>query len=459
MLISLLTFTSVYTIFASEINDAKSEKSNLEKKKEETEAKIKELEKEKGDIVTYIEKMDGQLNDLNKEIGDLTNQIDIANVDLKETKEKLKEAKETEKNQYETMKKRIKYMYENGTTNYIEIILGAADMSDMLNRAEYIEKIMQYDRTMLTNYQDTKKQIELAKTDIENKIVELEQLTEEVNYEKDTVEQLIDKKSEELVKYNANIQQSESMVSNYTNAIEEQEALIEELLEQERKRIEEEEKRKKAEEEKKRKEEEERKKKEEAERKKQEEEKKKQEQNNQNNNTGNSSNGNSNSNNSSNGNSSSNGNDSSGSSSNNSSNNSGTSDAATEGGFTWPVPSSHKISSYFGNRDQPTAGASTYHQGIDISAPTGTAIVAAKGGTVVTASYSAGAGNYIMISHGNSVYTVYMHCSQLQVSAGQTVSKGQQIALVGSTGVSTGPHLHFGVSVNGSYVNPLNYVN
>lgn len=315
-------------------------------------------------------------------------------------------------------------MYENGNANYIEIILGAADMSDMLNRAEYIEKIMQYDRTMLTNYQDTKKQIELTKKDIENKIVELEELTEEVNYEKDTVEKLIDKKSKEVKKYNSNIQQSESMVSNYSNAIEEQEALIEKLLEEERRRVEEEERRRKAEEERKRKE---------------EEEKKKQE---QSNNSGNSSNNNSNGNNSS----------------DNSSNNSDSSDSGTQGGFTWPLPASHTITSYFGNRGQPTSGASTYHQGIDIGAPTGTSIVAASSGTVVTASYSAGAGNYIMISHGNSVYTVYMHCSQLLVSAGQTVSKGEKIALVGSTGISTGPHLHFGVSVNGSYVDPLNYV-
>ncbi|WP_455715841.1 murein hydrolase activator EnvC family protein [Anaerosporobacter sp.] len=424
MLVSILTFTSVYTIFASEINDAKSQKSDLEKKKEETEAKIKELEKEKGNIVSYIEKMDVQLNDLNEEITDLNQQIEEANVDLDETKKNLKEAKKTEKNQYETMKKRIKYMYENGNTNYIEIILGSADMSDMLNRAEYIEKIMQYDRTMLSNYQETKKQIELTKKDIENKIVELEELTEEVNYEKQTVEDLVDKKSEELAKYNANIQQSESMVSNYSNAIAEQEALIEKLLEEERKRIEEEEKRKKEEEERRRKE---------------EEEKKKQE---QSNNSGNSSN-----------------NNSSGNSSNSNSSNSNSSNSNTQGGFTWPVPASKKITSYFGYRGQPTSGASTYHQGIDIGAPTGTSIVAAQSGTVVTASYSAGAGNYIMINHGNSVYTVYMHCSQLLVSVGQTVSRGEQIALVGSTGISTGPHLHFGVSVNGSYKDPLNYVN
>ena len=76
----------------------------------------------------------------------------------------------------------------------------------------------------------------------------------------------------------------------------------------------------------------------------------------------------------------------------------------------------------------------------------------------MTASYNVAAGNYIMISHGNGVYTVYMHCSRLLVSVGQSVNQGDVIALVGSTGVSTGPHLHFGVNVNGSYVNPMNYV-
>ena len=141
------------------------------------------------------------------------------------------------------------------------------------------------------------------------------------------------------------------------------------------------------------------------------------------------------------------------------SNNDNTSNSGSQTGFTWPVPASHKITSYFGYRGQPTSGASTYHQGIDIGASTGTGIVAANSGTVVTAAYSTSAGNYIMISHGNGIYTVYMHCSQLLVSKGQSVSKGEKIALVGSTGISTGPHLHFGVSVNGTYVDPLNYVN
>ena len=77
----------------------------------------------------------------------------------------------------------------------------------------------------------------------------------------------------------------------------------------------------------------------------------------------------------------------------------------------------------------------------------------------MTAAYSSSAGNYVMISHGDRLYTVYMHCSRLAVKAGDTVESGQTIAYVGSTGISTGSHLHFGVSKNGTYVNPLKYVN
>lgn len=126
--------------------------------------------------------------------------------------------------------------------------------------------------------------------------------------------------------------------------------------------------------------------------------------------------------------------------------------------FTWPCPASTRITSAFGERESPTAGASTSHQGMDIGAPTGTGIVAAASGTVVIATYSYSAGNYVMLNHGGGVYTVYMHCSQLLVSEGQQVNSGQTIAKVGSTGYSTGPHLHFGIRANGQYVNPARYV-
>ncbi len=127
-------------------------------------------------------------------------------------------------------------------------------------------------------------------------------------------------------------------------------------------------------------------------------------------------------------------------------------------GFVWPCPSSRRITSGFGPRTQPVPGASTNHKGIDIGAAHGSSIVAAAGGRVTTSTYSGSAGNYIVISHGNGLSTVYMHCSALYVSAGDVVSAGQSIAAVGSTGFSTGPHLHFGVIKNGVYVNPRNYV-
>lgn len=126
--------------------------------------------------------------------------------------------------------------------------------------------------------------------------------------------------------------------------------------------------------------------------------------------------------------------------------------------FIWPCPSGNRITSGFGDRESPTEGASSNHQGIDISAASGSQILAAASGTVTISTYSYSAGNYVMIHHGGGVYTVYMHCSELLATAGQEVKQGQVIAKVGSTGYSTGPHLHFGVRVNGSYVNPVKYV-
>ena len=126
--------------------------------------------------------------------------------------------------------------------------------------------------------------------------------------------------------------------------------------------------------------------------------------------------------------------------------------------FAWPAPSYTRISDDYGNRTHPILGVQQFHNGIDMAAPGGSAILAAYDGTVVAAAYSSSMGNYIMIDHGDSLYTIYMHASALYVSKGQEVSKGQKIAAVGSTGRSTGNHLHFSVRKNGSYVSPWSYL-
>lgn len=118
-----------------------------------------------------------------------------------------------------------------------------------------------------------------------------------------------------------------------------------------------------------------------------------------------------------------------------------------------------RLSSGFGRRSAPTKGASTYHKGIDWATPVGTPVYASNAGKVVQAGWGSGYGYVVYINHADGRQTRYGHLSKVLVSAGQTVSQGQKIALSGNTGRSTGPHLHFEILINGSQVNPLNYLN
>ena len=126
------------------------------------------------------------------------------------------------------------------------------------------------------------------------------------------------------------------------------------------------------------------------------------------------------------------------------------------GTMTWPAEG--EITSPFGWRVHPIFGTQRLHTGIDIGADYGDAIRAADGGVVIHADWMGGYGNAVIIDHGNGISTLYAHNSQLLVDEGQTVAKGQTVARCGSTGYSTGPHLHFEVRQNGSPVNPLNYL-
>lgn len=143
--------------------------------------------------------------------------------------------------------------------------------------------------------------------------------------------------------------------------------------------------------------------------------------------------------------------------------NSGSSSSSSKyngGIMAWPVPSCHTVSSGYGGRIHPTTGKYKFHGGLDIPGSYGSAIVAANSGKVIWAGNRGDSyGNYVIIDHGGGVSTLYGHSSKVLVSTGQSVSRGQRIANVGSTGRSTGPHCHFEVRINGSRVNPTPYVN
>ena len=144
----------------------------------------------------------------------------------------------------------------------------------------------------------------------------------------------------------------------------------------------------------------------------------------------------------------------------------------TGGILQFPCPNYAFVSSGFGGRSSPLAGGSSYHKGVDLAASIGSSIVAAEAGTVISV-YSGcthnygksrscgcggGFGNYLMVSHGNGLVTIYAHCTTIYASTGQNVNRGDLIATVGTTGASTGGHLHFGVLLNGTYVDPAPYI-
>ena len=326
-------------------------------------------------------------------------QIQLVQSDIDELL--LQEAQATAKmsSQYETMKERIKYMYEDGTSGYLELLAGSSSLSEMYNHLEYISKISEYDQKMYGEYESTKQKLTKTKKNKQAKKDELVATKETLSFEKQSVKQLISKKKGQLTKYNNLIADSESSISTYDAKIAAQENQVESLLAKKRQEIAAEEAAQKSSP------------------------------------SGKGPNG-----------------------TDTTTDQTPSSNAVSTSGFIWPLATAGRISCGFGPRTAPTAGASTYHKGIDIATPTGTIVRAAKAGTVVTATYSASAGNFVAIYHGDGVYTYYMHNSSLRVSVGEKVTRGQTIALSGSTGISTGPHLHFAVYANGSYVNPLNYV-
>ena len=369
-----------------DMEKAQNQVSALEEEKAKTEETLKNLEALKADTERYVRSLDASLNELSSQLTELSGQIDRKEEEISQANLDLEAAKERENSQYESMKLRIKYMYEAGDTEFLDLILESGSIDQMLNRAEYVNQIASYDRNMLEEYRQTKIQVQQQELKLESEHQELLALQEQTQAKENSVKDLMADKQAQLTSYNSQIASAQADIEQYQADIEAQEQLMRQI-EEEMKRREEEERRKAQE--------------------------------------------------------------------------AGQTYTVTDLGnisFKWPCPSSSRITSNFGDRESPTEGASSNHKGVDIGASTGSDILAAASGQVVIATYSYSAGNYIMIDHGGGVSSVYMHCSQLLVSKGEQVSQGQVIAKVGSTGYSTGPHLHFGIRSGGSYVNPLKYV-
>ncbi len=360
-----------------EIEETQSLKDQLESGLTDVQQIISDLEDLKRALTAYVSGLHEQLSAAQTKITQLNDMISQKEDEIVETKEELAQALEKEETQYEAMKARIKLMYERGDSFYFEAILSAGSFADMLNRADYVERITQPDRQILESFQTTREYVEVCKAQLEAEQEVLEEAKLESEKEQESLEALISQKQTEIAAYEADISDREQLVAEYEAEIASRDAEIaalEAAVKAEQAAL----------------------------------------------------------------------------------------DAASntyDGGvFAWPAPSYTRISDDYGYRIHPTLGVEKFHNGIDMAAPGGSPILAAYDGTVVAAAYSSSMGNYIMIAHGGSLYTIYMHASALYVSAGDSVVKGQKIAAVGTTGRSTGNHLHFSVRLNGSYVNPWSYL-
>lgn len=380
MISLLLVFTLVSGMFvqtyATEIDDTK-------KKAEELESKKKAAENEKTSLADQLKKLTGEMEETKKKIS--AKEDEITNKE-----EELILAKADENEQYESMKKRIRYMYENGNTGFVEILCSSKSIGELLNNAEYISRISGYDRNMLVEFQKVVTNVENQEAELKKEYKELQTMQDDLITKQDSVNELIKNKQSEIQSLTSELGDTKNKLAQLEAAAAEAERKQKEAAAAAAKKAQAAAKK----------------------------------------NT---------------------------SSLGSSAGSAGASVVSGNGTFTHPCPGGY-ISSGFGYRTQPIAGASTNHKGIDFAAATGTPIYAAAAGTVISAGYAGNAGNLLVISHGNGLLTYYMHCNAIYVSAGQKVSRGQNVAAVGTTGNSTGPHLHFQVMLNGTPVNPANYL-
>lgn len=393
LLVGMLCFSMVFTSEATSASEAKKEAKEAKEKADEAKEKSQELKEQKEQAETEKHSLAMELDALLSEITDIEEKIFNKQEEISLKEDELIQARVDENDQYESMKKRIKYMYENGNGQFVEILFEAKDLSDFLNKTEYISSISDYDRDMLTKYQQIVKDVEAQEEALQKEQEELEAMQDDLIAKQGSLESLLVTKESEIDGL------KEEIASN-AERVKKLEAAAKAAADAARKKAEAEAAAKEA-----------------AAR---AEAAKK-----------------------------------------NAAVSGGASDqivVSGNGTFTHPCPGYTRISSQFGYRTAPLRGASTNHKGTDFAAPTGTPIYAAAAGTVTSARYSGNAGNMIVINHGGGLQTYYMHCSRIFVSAGAKVAKGQHIGAVGTTGNSTGPHLHFQVMSGGVPVNAMNYL-
>lgn len=397
----ILLASSTYTIAATDLNGQKNQNNEQIKNAQKD---LTDVQNEKKSTTDQIEEISSQIEQYTNDIQNLTNKLSNLSTSIKESEEKLEKATEDYDKQEKLLEERLVAQYEAGDTSYLDVLVSAESLTDFISNYYLVSELAGYDLELLEKIDNQKKEIENTKTKLENDKKEVETTKQE----KDTKnQQLVAAKKEKDAKV-ASLSEKERDIQAEIDDLKEANKSIDAKIEAANK-------------------------------------KKQEQQNNSNNN----SNKNNNSSNSNNSNSNSNTNNGGGSNSNS---------KPSSKGFIKPV-SGYPVTTGWYYSDGRLHGAVDF-SGSGIS---GKPIMAAKSGTVIIVEHlKTSYGNYVMIDHNDGTYSLYAHMSSTAAREGQEVSQGQTIGYVGSTGNSSGPHLHFEIRVgSGKYserVNPLNYI-
>lgn len=409
MLLPTPASASVSSEIRAQINDLRSQRNEIKNQIKEIKEEYKENENEVADIIARKNVIDQEVALLHAEIININEQISAFNVLIADKQDELDHAEENYLTLNEDNKERIRSMEEEGSLSYWKVLFKANSFSDLLDRLNMVEEIAASDQRRLKALSDAKDAVEVAQAELEEEKAELEVTKTELDNtqaelavkreEADAVFQELMAKAEELEAMQKELEEAENTMLNEIAQLEAEytKAKYQEYLDY--------------------------------------------------------------------------------MATYTTVPTPGNAGGTVEGGVTggngntsggntnvnvgsgWIVPCSYvMLTSPFGNRNTGIAGASTYHQGVDLAAPAGTPIYASRGGTVTRATYGSASGNYVSINHHDGFSSIYMHMTHYVVYAGQQVSQGQVIGYVGRSGIASGDHLHFGISYNGVYVNPCAYV-
>lgn len=380
-------------IFITPIN---AKKGDTDSKIKSTKEKLDRKREESQGLSEEISKLDMEMEKVAEEIDEALSKVKKIEEDIEVTKGELEEAENNLKEKTDLFNQRIRVMYMNGNTGYLELLLSSENIKDFLAKKDMLQSIVEYDKDLMEYMKEQRDIIDSRKEKLE---------VQKVNMEKS--KEKLENKREELNKKNEEKKEIMNKIESDINALErEHDNLVAEAKRYEAEII------------------------------------KMQSKNTTYSGT---------TNNVSRGTASSNSGTSSSSSGKVSSSRGG-------GGMAWPVAGGGRVTSPFGYRNHPVLNRPKLHTGIDIGAGAGTSVLAAQSGRVIHSGWLGSYGKVIMIDHGGGIVTLYAHNSSLLVSNGQSVSKGQVVAKVGSTGMSTGPHLHFEVRQNGRFVNPMSWL-